>query len=79
MAIVEIRGWEVGFNKVKCTKTVRAAIGLGLAEGKAVTDAVLRGEAQRIVIPDDLAAQRLVDELTQLGAIASVVETSDRA
>ena len=79
MAIVEIRGWEIGFNKVACTNTIRAATGLGLAEGKAVTDAVLDREIRRITVPDPLAAQQLAHDLTELGAIASVVETSSNA
>ena len=79
MAIVEIRGWEIGFNKVACTNTIRAATGLGLAEGKAMTDAVLNREIQRIAVPDRLAAQQLARDLTELGAIASVVETSGHA
>lgn len=78
MAIVEIRDWEVGFNKVACTSTIRAATGFSLAEGKAVTDAVLRREVQRITVQDHLATQ-LAYDLAQLGAITSVIEAVDHA
>ena len=75
MAIVEITGWKVGFNKVACTKIVRAATGLGLAEGKRVTDGVLDGKVQRVLVPSMEAAYRLADELTQINAIVTVVAT----
>lgn len=79
MAIVEITGWEVGFNKVGCTNTIRAITGLGLVEGKEITDAVLKGETRRIAIPDYRTAQMLAQELVGLGAIALVIETADRS
>jgi ribosomal protein L7/L12 len=79
MAIVEITGWQVGFNKVGCTNTIRATTGLSLVEGKEITDAVLKGETRRIAIPDYRAAQMLAQELVGLGAIASVIETADHS
>jgi ribosomal protein L7/L12 len=74
MAIVEITGWQVGFNKVACTKIVRAASGLNLADGKRVTDGVLARKVQRISVPSDEVAQGLVRDLTEIGAVAMVIE-----
>lgn len=78
MATVEIRGWKVGFNKVACTDAIRAATGIGLVEGKKITDAVLEGDIQFIVMSNDQAAHSLAAELIELGAIASVIETAAR-
>jgi len=75
MATVEIRGWKVGFNKVACTDAIRAATGIDLLEGKRITDAVLEGDTQFIVMPSD-QAQSLAAKLIELGAIASAIETA---
>jgi hypothetical protein len=77
MTIVEITGWEVGFNKVGCTNIIRSATGLGLVEAKEIADAVLRGETCRFVMPDYRGAHRLAQDLTNLGAVASVSRTTD--
>jgi ribosomal protein L7/L12 len=76
MAIVEITGWQVGFNKVACTRIVRAAAGLDLADGKQVTDGVLAGKVQRVSVPSGETASRLAHELTEIGAIASAIADS---
>ena len=73
MAIVEITGWRPGFLKVSCTKTLRAATGLGLVEAKAVTDGVLHDERQRVEV-SDARARQLVLSLRELGASAEVIE-----
>ena len=72
MTTVEITGWRVGFNKIACTKIVRAASGLGLADGKRITDGVLAGTPQLIAVRSDDMAQRLVRDLTEIGAVARV-------
>jgi hypothetical protein len=74
MPIVEITGWRVGFNKVRCTDIVRAASGLGLVDGKRVTDGVLSGDVQHVLVPSAEIAQRLVNELAEIGAVAAVIE-----
>jgi ribosomal protein L7/L12 len=77
MASVEITGWKVGFKKVACTQIVRAATGLGLADGKRVTDGVLDGEIQRISVASLEDANQLAKALIEIGAIASVSTTAD--
>jgi len=74
MTIVEITGWRVGFNKVACTDIVRAASGLGLVDGKRITDGVLSGNVQRVSVPSAETALRLVHELIEIGAIAAIIE-----
>jgi ribosomal protein L7/L12 len=77
MASVEVTGWKVGFNKVACTKIVRSFTGLGLAEGKKVTDGVLNGEIQRISVASFENATLLAQALIEIGAIASVAPTAE--
>jgi ribosomal protein L7/L12 len=72
MAVVKVQGWRVGFNKVESTKIIRAATGLGLAEGKAITDAILTGEVQLIHVVSESAAHELARDLSKIGANASV-------
>lgn len=72
-SVVEIEGWNPGFQKVACTKTLQAMAGLGLAAAKHVTDAVMEGRVQRVPLPSDDAARRLAEALRQLGASARVV------
>jgi len=43
-----IRGWNVGFDKILLTKTLRAEFGYSLTEGKSITDRVLSKEEIRI-------------------------------
>ena len=71
MAAVKVQGWRVGFNKVECTKIIRAATGLGLAEAKAITDAIADGDTQLIHVVDAATPQKLADDLLQIGANAS--------
>lgn len=74
MAIVEITGWRPGFNKGACTKIVRAAFSLDLADGKNMTDAVLEGKIQRILVPSTEIAHRVAQELTAIGALATAID-----
>ena len=73
MPQVEISGWRPGFEKVACTKTLQSAAGLGLAEAKQVTDAVLAGLSRTVDLPSTSKAEQLATTLTHLGAIARVV------
>ena len=72
MATVKVQGWRVGFNKVECTKMIRAATGLGLAEAKAITNAIVDGDIQLIHVSDATTAQKLARDLLEIGANASV-------
>jgi ribosomal protein L7/L12 len=72
MAIVVITGWVPGFEKVSCTKLVRARLGLGLRDGKQVTDDILQGTVRRFELPSEVEAASLVRELTRIGALAHV-------
>jgi hypothetical protein len=73
MYIVEITGWEPGFNKVACTSTLCSFARVSLSEGKRITDAVLNGESQRIVLSTEEDVLRLIEFLRGYGAIAHAV------
>ena len=72
MTVVRVQGWRVGFNKVECTKMIRAATGLGLAEAKAITNAIVDGDTQLIHVANAAAAEKLAQDLLEIGANASV-------
>ena len=67
MTRVEITEWRVGCNKVELTKTIKNRVGLGLAESKAITDAVLRNVKPMLELPTDAAAHDFVHELDDIG------------
>ena len=72
MPIVKITGWEYGFQKIACTKTLQAASGLGLKDAKAITDAVLEGETRAISVGTVAEAESHVAALKNLGAIVHI-------
>ena len=72
MATIRISGSVVGFRKVSHTNLLREAAGLGLAEAKGLTDAVPRGEVVSVTVPSGSAAERLVERLREIGAVANV-------
>ena len=68
-----ICGWNVGFDKILLTKTLRAEFGYSLTEGKSITDRVLAKEEIRI--PFDhrpLSEEDLIRELREIGVRASI-------
>jgi ribosomal protein L7/L12 len=72
MPIVVIAGWVPGFEKVSCTKLLRSRLGLGLRDGKQMTDNILARSTQRIELQTDAAAMSLVSDLAKIGALAHV-------
>lgn len=59
-------------QKVSCTELLRDSLGLGLADAKQLTDAILIGTNQRLVIKSRAAAEELVGKLNAIGVTASV-------
>jgi ribosomal protein L7/L12 len=72
MPSVMITGWKTGFNKVECTKTLRALPGFGLNDAKKITDAVLDGQTQVIRLSTLAEAQSLATKLEKLGAVVRI-------
>lgn len=70
--LVEITGWTIGMQKVSCTELLRDSLGLGLADAKQLTDAILIGTNQRLVVKSKAAAAELVGKLNAIGVTASV-------
>ena len=70
-----ITGFNPGFLKVSCTKTLQTT-GLALKEAKAATDAILRREAQQISV-SNANAQEFLTALCELGAIANLVNNDN--
>jgi ribosomal protein L7/L12 len=56
-------------KKTSCTKAVRKATGLGLRDGKAITDRILDREAFEIPVPTNEDAIALARELHAIGVI----------
>lgn len=59
-------------QKVSCTELLRDSMGLGLAEAKQLTDAILIGTKQRLEVKSKAAAEELASKLSTLGVTASV-------
>jgi hypothetical protein len=72
MTTVVITGWAPGFEKVSCTKLVRARLGLDVRDGKQITDDILQRIVRRLELPTNAEATSLVLELAKIGALAHV-------
>jgi ribosomal protein L7/L12 len=72
MYTVDVFDWEPGFRKVSHTKLLQERCSSSLAEAKAATDALLRGDAITLRVASQLEAESLVVQLSELGAHARV-------
>jgi len=59
-------------QKVSCTEVLRDSLGLGLADAKQLTDAILMGTKQQLAVKSKAAAAELVGKLNAIGVTASV-------
>jgi hypothetical protein len=59
-----------GAQKVSCTKALQSHCGLGLADAKHATDALLRREYPIVDLPSENAARALIVALLSLGVVA---------
>lgn len=68
-----ICGWNVGFDKVLLTKTLRAEFGYSLTEGKSITDRVVENEEIRIALENKfINKEDLLNKLREIGVRASI-------
>jgi hypothetical protein len=68
-----ICGWNLGFDKIALTKTLRAEFGYSLTEGKSITDRVLAHEEIRIPIDDrPFREEDFLGKLREIGVRASI-------
>ncbi len=68
-----ICGWNIGFDKVLLTKTLRAEFGYSLTEGKSITDRVLDNEQIRISLEHrTINEEDLLNRLREIGVRASI-------
>jgi ribosomal protein L7/L12 len=70
MPCVHVTGWRYGMQKVSTTQVLRARLGLGLAEGKGITDAILDGKELWLEV-ESAAAEELAAALHALGVDAT--------
>ena len=74
MQLVELVRAEPGAKKVSCTTTLQAHCGLGLADAKRITDAMLERRYPTVSLQSDASARSLVVALAQLGVVARFAE-----
>ena len=74
MAIVQITGWQTGFQKVSHTQALQEFANMSLAEAKSNTDALLEGKSLSINISNNSDAKLLATHLSKLGAITEVYD-----
>lgn len=70
MQPVELVRANKGAQKVTCTKVLQSHCGLGLADAKHATDALLRHECPVVDLPSEDAARDLIVALSKLGVTA---------
>lgn len=71
MPRVHITGWRRGMQKLSTTQVLRAHLGLGMAEAKGLTDAILGGRELRLEVASAVAAEELAAALRELGVEAT--------
>ena len=67
-AWIFIEGWNIGFNKVRCTELIHENSNLELADSRRITDAVLEGRRQLVELETAAKAKYLASELEKIGA-----------
>ena len=77
MASVEVSGWRPGFDKVAFTKLLKELGGFSLPDAKSTTDALLDGHTCRLTVTDAFAARALLERLSELSAIARIIDDGD--
>jgi hypothetical protein len=77
MQLVELVHAENGAMKVTCTTTLQAHCGLGLAEARKLTDAMLQREYPEVSLPSAAAARSLIVALAAIGVVARFAEGPD--
>ena len=65
-AKLDISGWNVGFNKIACTKLLRRELGLGLLAGKTMTDAIVANKTVTVEV-STFRTTEFIAELQQIG------------
>ena len=71
MPRVHVTGWRYGMQKVSTTRVLREHLGLGLAEAKGITDAILDGKELWLDVESSAAAEALAAALQALGVDAT--------
>jgi len=71
MPRVHVTGWRYGMQKISTTKVLRFHLGLGLSEGKGLTDAILDGRELWLDVESAAAAEALAAALQSLGVDAT--------
>ena len=71
-----VKGWNVGFKKIACTKLLRTELGLGLSEAKHITDAIVANRTVPLGI-SSLRAAKFISKLKELGAKTVTTSATD--
>jgi ribosomal protein L7/L12 len=72
MLRVTVIGWQPGLRKISMTKLYRRELKITLGPAKAMTDAVLNGEIVEFEVETEQQAERVAEELRNLGALVEV-------
>jgi hypothetical protein len=76
MPTVPFTEWRPGLRKVSLDELIRDRASVGLADAKAIVDALLTGESPRVAIATLDDAEALIVEARALGAEAVLEEAS---
>ena len=68
MRRIFVTGWNIGFQKVEFTKTLKLELGCSLSKAKGMTDAVLDCQAVQIDLAEE-QFERVSARLNELGAV----------
>ena len=75
MIMLQLSGWNAGFNKVRFTRLVQDLLGYSLTDAKQVTDTIMDGETVTIEVPE-IQADRVIASMSELGARCAIAATT---
>lgn len=72
MPQVNITGWRTGLQKVSMVQVLHSHLGTGLKVSKDYVDDVLAGNKVSITLDDHAKAEKLIEALEEVGAVAEM-------
>lgn len=73
MSQCRISGWRPGANTIELIKTISAELKIPLNEALLIVNKVLGGEIVVLKLPTELHADKFVEALNKLGAMADIL------
>lgn len=72
--MIKITGYTGNFLPISLVKAIRLATGVGLSEGKALMEAVVKRQEIVLEVSERVKERSFVDDLRAIGVLCEIVE-----